>query len=123
MRVFKTIYFSKWAKKEKINDKSLCVAVKEIQSGLVDANLGGGIFKKRIPLRGKGKSGGARVILTYQVDFNAFFIFGFSKSERDNISMDELTALKRLAKELNEYSIINIKRALDAGELLEVKHV
>ncbi|NRN30705.1 type II toxin-antitoxin system RelE/ParE family toxin [Photorhabdus heterorhabditis subsp. aluminescens] len=33
----------------------LCQSAKEVINGLVDANLGGNLFKKRSPLQGLGK--------------------------------------------------------------------
>jgi len=122
IRIFKTIYFSKWAKKEKIDDKALFLAVKEMQQGLIDADLGGNIYKKRIPIRGQGKSCGARAILAFQENKNVFFIFGFAKSEKANISSNELIALKILAKEVLGYNDINLNKAINAGELLEVQN-
>jgi len=57
LRVFKTHYFSRWMRKTDLTDKSLCKAVKEMSEGLIDAELGGGIVKKRIGVAGKGKRG------------------------------------------------------------------
>jgi len=45
-------HFNKWARKIGLNDLLLKKAVLEIQSGLIDANLGGGVVKKRIALTG-----------------------------------------------------------------------
>ena len=122
MRIFKTKFFSRWAHKEKITDTSLRVAIDEIENGLIDADLGGHIYKKRVPLKGKGKRSGARTILTYRSNDKTFFIFGFAKSAKENISKEELLALKRLAKELLNYNGPEINQALKAGELLEIKH-
>ncbi len=59
----KTRNFSKWAVKANLNDKSLMAAILEIRSGLYEADLGGGIIKKRVVLPGKGKRGGSRTLL------------------------------------------------------------
>lgn len=45
-RIFKTPDFVTWAKDEGVNDKALLDAVKEIEAGLIDANLGGNVIKK-----------------------------------------------------------------------------
>ncbi len=50
-RVFKTKTFDRWAKKL-INDRWLCQAAQEIMQGLYEADLGGGVCKKRIALPG-----------------------------------------------------------------------
>ncbi|WP_230413517.1 type II toxin-antitoxin system RelE/ParE family toxin [Zooshikella ganghwensis] len=76
MRIFKAKHFNKWARKEGLKDEALKKAVTEIEQGLVDADLGGNVFKKRVPIAGKGKSGGLRTLLAYKVDDKAFFIYG-----------------------------------------------
>jgi len=78
MRIFKNKVFSKWAAKERVSDKALKAAIQEIGNGLVDANLGGNVYKKRVAIGGKGKSGGVRTILAFKVDDKAFFIYGFA---------------------------------------------
>jgi hypothetical protein len=59
-RVFTTRYFWRWMRKIELTESALCSAVAEMASGLVDADLGGGVFKKRVALPGRGKSGSAR---------------------------------------------------------------
>jgi hypothetical protein len=98
MNVFKNAEFHNWAEKLGITDKVLSEATKEISLGGYEANLGGNIYKKRIPLGNKGKSAGARTILAFKVNDKAFFIYGFAKNKRDNIDEKELKALKKLAK-------------------------
>ena len=68
-----------------------------MEQGLIDARLGGQVVKKRVGLRGRGKRGGARTLVAFRQDDKAFFIYGFAKSERANVSGDELKALKLLA--------------------------
>jgi len=94
--------------------------VEEMEGGLVDANLGGNIYKKRVRLSGRGKSGGARTILAYRSSDRSFFVFGFTKSERANVSAEEVIALKDLAKDLLGYSNTKISQLLRAGDLEEI---
>ena len=54
--------------------------------GLIDARLSRQVVKKRVPLPGRGKRGGARTLVAFRQDDNAFFIFGFAKNERTNVS-------------------------------------
>ncbi|MCB1690946.1 MAG: type II toxin-antitoxin system RelE/ParE family toxin [Halioglobus sp.] len=122
MRIFKNKAFSKWAAREGLEDKALHAAVDEIQRGLVDADLGGHVMKKRVALGGRGKSSGVRTLLVYQMGYKAFFVYGFAKSARGNISADELRALKYLAKELLGYSDKVLKQAIEYGELIEVEN-
>ena len=63
MRVFKTRFFSRWMRKTELTDSALCRAVAEMAQGLIDADLGGGVVKKRIGLAGRGKRGGARTLV------------------------------------------------------------
>ena len=62
-RVFKTRHFARWVRKTDLTDDALCKAISEMVAGLVDANLGGGVVKKRVALPGRGKSGGARTLV------------------------------------------------------------
>jgi hypothetical protein len=88
--------------------------------GLVDADLGGYVFKKRVALPGRGKSGSARTLLAFKQGHHVFFVYGFAKSARANISQTELKALRRLAEELLGYGDTRIDKALLAKELIEV---
>ena len=122
LRIFKTNYFSRWAHKHTIDDASLKKAVSEIRNGLLDARLGGHVVKKRIPLPGKGKRSGARLILATNLENRYFFIFGFEKSQRENITLQELTTLKKLAKDLLSLSESKLNTAVIKGTLLEIEN-
>ena len=58
--VYRTKTFTKWMRRSGLTDQALLNAVSEIEDGLVDADLGGALFKKRIAIDGKGKRSGAR---------------------------------------------------------------
>ena len=120
MRAFKTRWFQRWAAKEGLSDEALWTAVEEMVNGLIEANLGGHVVKKRIALPGHGKRGSLRTLVAFQLDEKAFFIYGFAKNERANISQKELKALKLLAAELLSYSPAALLKAMQAGELIEV---
>ncbi len=120
MQIFKTKWFQRWAAREVLTDYALLVAVEEIGQGLIDADLGGFVIKKRIGTRGRGKSGSVRTLLAFRLDDKAFFIYGFSKNERSNVSQKELKALKLLATELLGYKNAALEQAVKAGELIEV---
>jgi hypothetical protein len=122
MRIFKTRRFQKWATSENLSDKALKKAVNEMENGLIDAELGGNVYKKRIGLQGRGKSGGVRTLLAFIIEERAFFIYGFSKNERANIYTDELKALKIYAKELLEYSDKALEKAIEAKLVIEVNN-
>lgn len=120
MRVFKNKWFQKWAAKEGLNNEALRAAVEEMENGLIDAALGGHVVKKRVALPGRGKRGGSRTLVVYQEADKAFFVYGFAKNERANISDKELKALKLLATQLLGYTNPALVKAIEAGELIEV---
>jgi hypothetical protein len=121
-RIFKTKTFIRWMSKAEVTDAALTKAIHEMEQGLVDADLGGCLFKKRVALIGKGKRGGARTIVASKVNNRWFFLYGFLKNERDNINSIELKALQGVAKELLELNDSQLKKALIAHEIIEVHH-
>ena len=120
LRVLATKSFARWARKARIGDADLRRAVDELQRGLIDARLGGGLFKKRVARPGGGKSGGMRTIVAGNFRDRWVFLFGFSKNERDNIDEQELEALKQLAEALLKMSASTLDDAISAGQLQEV---
>ena len=121
MRIFKNKVFHKWAEKEGLGDDILRIAVDEMERGLIAADLGGHVVKKRVAVGDQGKRGGVRALLAYKSGDKAFFIYGFAKNARANVSMDELKALKYLAKELLNYSDRALVKAIRHGALIEVE--
>ncbi|CAM5195349.1 hypothetical protein CDEF62S_01674 [Castellaniella defragrans] len=105
---------------EKLSDAALCRAVKEMKSGLVDADLGGLLYKKRIGRPGAGKSGGYRTLLPARVGDRYVFLHGFSKSDKANITRDEKRALQFAGKVFLELSAEALSKALQSGALLKV---
>jgi hypothetical protein len=121
MQVYKTKVFAKWATGEGLDDDALASAVAEMDEGLNDARLGGQVVKKRVALPGRGKRGGTRTLVAFKQGDKAFFIYGFAKSERANVSKKEVKALKLLAKELFSYSATRLTQAVEAGELMAIE--
>ena len=97
MRVFKTKWFERFARKERITDAALCDAIDRAAKGLVDADLGGGVIKQRVARRGQGRSGGFRVIVLYRASRRSVFAYGFAKSGKADLDDDELVIYRRLA--------------------------
>lgn len=119
-RAFATRPFARWARREGLTAGELRTALAEVERGLVDADLGGGLVKKRLARRGGGKRGGYRVIVAVVIGSRAFFVEGFAKNERSNLRDDELVALRRLGKELLRLDDALLARALAAGKLEEL---
>jgi hypothetical protein len=97
MKILKYRTFQQWAKLEAMSDSLLKDAIDEVERGLVEANLGSGLYKKRMAKEGRGKSGGYRTLLAFKQGNRAIFIYGFAKNERDNITNKELLIYRRLA--------------------------
>ncbi len=119
-RIFKTRYFARWMRKTELSDKALHSAVIEMTHGLIDADLGGGILKKRVGLSGRGKRGGARTLVATNKGNRWFFVYGFEKNDRANISDGELEALKDIATELLARTVKQLDEALSDGSLTEI---
>lgn len=122
MRVFQTKWFARWAAKEGVLEQALRDAVFEMERGLIDAYLGGQVVKKRIGVGARGKRGGVRTILAFQLKDKAIFVYGFAKNQRDNIEGGELQALKKLAAHLLAYDRKTLDKAIQAQELIEVEY-
>ena len=120
MQVFKTRFFSRWMRKTELTDSALCNAVAEMVQGLIDADLGGGVVKKRIGLAGRGKRGGARTLVATNRGNRWFFLYGFEKSDRANITGDELEALKEIAEQLLARASRQLDEAVQDGSLQEI---
>ena len=122
MRILKTKWFVRFVRRERISDSSLCEAVRRAQRGLVDADLGGGVIKQRVARPGQGRSGGYRVLIAYRPDARAVFLYGFAKSERDNVSDDELETARDVARGWLEANADQLARAIEEGLIQEVDH-
>ena len=121
-RVFKTRYFKRWQRKIGLSDVALCQAVTEMEQGLIDANLGGGVIKKRVALPGRGKRGGARTLVATNKSDRWFFVFGFEKNERANITAEELEGLQEIAKQLLDRTPDQLNETVRDGSLQEICH-
>ena len=120
MRIFKNAWFRRFARREKISDKTLQQAIIRADNGLIDADLGGHVIKQRIARAGQGKSSGFRTIIIFKKGKKAFFVYGFAKNAQANISKQELRAFKLAAKELLALSDKQIERLLKNNALTEV---
>ncbi len=121
MHQLKTKFFQRWQKKTTITDAELLVALTEMQAGLIDADLGGGVVKKRVATGGRGKSSGARTLIATNKGDRWLFVFGFEKNERANITVTELEALQELANGFLSMSDSAIAVSIQDGVFLGLK--
>ena len=121
-RVFKTRHFTRWMRKTDLTNAALSNAVSEMDAGLIDADLGGGIVKKRVSLPGRGKRGSARTLVATNKGNRWFFVFGFEKNERTNISKKELEALQDIAFDLLRLNSNHLDIHIKSEALLEIFH-
>ena len=97
-------------------------AVRRAERGFVDGDLGGGVIKQRIPRPNEGRSGGYRSIILYRSGERAFFVYGFAKNRRENVSRSELTDLRDLATIMLTLTDRELEAAIERDRLVEVNY-
>jgi hypothetical protein len=120
LRIFVTKWFSRFARKEKIEDGRLREAIDRAEQGSIDADLGGNLIKQRIARVGRGRSGGYRTLIAFHAEARSIFLYGFAKNNRANIEAADLENLKKLASRLLALNDEEIETALAENELMEV---
>ncbi|NEX18260.1 MAG: hypothetical protein C1943_17035 [Halochromatium sp.] len=107
-------------RKTALTDEMRCLAVQEMQKGLIDADLGAGVLKKWVAVAGRGKRGGSRTLVATNKDTRWLFLFGFEKNARANIRADEKEALQALAQDWLARSNAELDQALATGALEKI---
>jgi hypothetical protein len=120
VRIFKTSWFSRFAEKKGITDEELKNIVGDLENGIAGASLGGSVYKKRVARPGAGKSGGYRTIVFFRSGFRTFFVYGFAKSDRENINANELRHFKEDAKDDFALTDVQIEKRLEKGLFVEI---
>ena len=119
-RVFKLKTFGRWARKL-VSEKALCTAAREIGMGIFEADLGGGICKKRIAIAGQGKSGSIRTLVVKKHQSALFFLVGREKNDPGtDFSHKVIDTAKLFAKGLQNVSAEKMTEMLDAGTIEEI---
>jgi hypothetical protein len=121
--IFKVKVFARFQRKERLSDATLRKTIGNVDAGLIDADLGGGLVKQRLPRAGQGKSGGYRSVIAFRRGDRAVFLYGFGKNERSNIDDDELNEFRQLARVLLGLTTQEITQLIADGELTEVTDV
>jgi hypothetical protein len=122
VRLYKLKAFARFQRRERIADKALEQAVRDVENGLVDADLGGGLVKQRVARPGQGKRAGFRTIIAYRRGVRAIFLFGFAKNERENLDDDELSAWQRIGRIYLGLDDASLEVAIAADEVTEISY-
>ena len=112
-RVFKTAWFTRAARKARIGDGELFLAIQQVIAGQAD-DLGGGVFKKRL------NDNMHRSIIVAKGGRYWVYAFLFAKQDRANISPDELMAFRKLAAAYAQMTAAEVSTGLRNGDLLEI---
>ncbi|MPM69082.1 hypothetical protein SDC9_116026 [bioreactor metagenome] len=120
MRIFKNAWFERFARRQGIEDEAIVDAIQRAEHGLIDADLGGGVIKQRVARPGHGKSGGFRTVILYRTAERAFLVYGFAKSDRDNLGKDEEAQFRKVAGYVLGLSDEQLAALIDKGQFVEV---
>lgn len=121
MRILKRRDFARWQSAEGVSDGALCNAIRAMELGLIDADLGRCLYKMRVARPKGGKSDGYRTLLSARLGNRYVFLHGFSKSEKANVTQEEKQALQYAGKVFLELGSDALANALEIGVLLEVR--
>lgn len=120
MRVFKNAWFGRFAKRERISDAALRLAVARAEKGQIDADLGGGVIKQRIARPGEGRSKGYRSIIVFRKGKRAFFVYGFPKSAIGNIAADDEVQFKKMVGYVLALTDLQLRQLIVNGQFEEI---
>ena len=117
-RVLKAKSFARWCK---LSDEMLCTVAREIENGQYEADLGKGVVKKRVAYPGKGKSGGARLLLAQRMKGFLIFLVGRDKSDPGpDFTREQEDAAKELALAYEKLESAEFERVIRSGALKEI---
>ncbi|KZK75221.1 MAG: hypothetical protein A3K90_04155 [Pelodictyon luteolum] len=122
MRVFLNKWFCRWTKDERVPAATIWAVAEEVVAGNVEADLGGLLFKKRIPRQGEGKRSGYRVLVGFQKQGSnrVVFLYAFSKNQQANITTKERKALQLVAQAFLEATNDQLGQLLLKKEYTEI---
>ena len=123
MEKLKTKWFKKWAKKSNLKDQVLLDTINNLEGGLSTADLGSNLFKVRVKREHGGKSSGFRTIVVYKENERSIFIYGFGKSEKDNISKKELRYFNKLGNDLLALTPEQIEQLIEQASVFNIEEV
>jgi hypothetical protein len=98
MRTYLPKSFQREAVSDGVADEDCKEAIRKAEKGLIDADLGGGLIKQRIPRGNRGAAKGSRAVVFYRRGTIAIFLHIFPKSKKANLTKSELAAYLDAAK-------------------------
>jgi len=115
----------KFVRKERVSDVALCRTASEVVAGVFgagEADLGGGLFKKRVARAGSGKSGGYRTIIAYRRPNTqrVLFTYAFAKNAAAALTPQGQATLSRVADAFVVANDQQIATLLAGGDVREV---
>jgi hypothetical protein len=117
--------FVRFAARAGLSDQALLKAADEIRRGIWDADLGGGLVKKRMARPGGGKRGGFRVIVAWRQSNGKrgllVFLLGFAKNDADTLTRAGHEGLKRVAAIYMNATPAGIATLMANGAAMEIK--
>ena len=116
-----TKWFKKWSKKANLSNQNMLEAIKNLEAGLSNADLGNHLYKVRIKRASSGKSSGFRTIILYKEKDRAIFLYGFGKNEKANINKAELRYFKKLGNDLLALTLDQLKQAIEQKILFDLE--
>jgi len=112
-------------RKEHLPDAALCAVAREVVAGRLgagEADLGGGLWKKRLARPGGGKSGGYRAIVAYRRprEDRVLFAFCFAKSATSTLTLAGHEALTGTASVFVDTTEVQLGALLAEGDIREI---
>jgi hypothetical protein len=113
LRLFKSAWFARAARRAGISDAALRQAVLEVLAGRAE-DLGGGVFKKRLA------DNRHRAIILARGGRCWVYQYLFAKQDRANIDADELRAFRDLAKAYSLLDQAKVEAMVRLGDWIEI---
>jgi hypothetical protein len=125
MRVFLVPQVARLMRKERLPDIALCRTAREVVAGTIgagEADLGGGLFKKRVARPGGGKRGGYRMIIAYRPPETdrVLFAYAFAKNSASTLTPQGHEALAKTAAAFLAAGDRQVAALLASGDVSEV---
>ena len=121
MRILKTTSFSKFARREGLSNRTLQNVAADMEQGSLGDALGSSVYKKRVARPGKGKRAGYRTIYAFKKGQRVFFIEGYAKNEKSNLTRKELKAVRKAASIMLSWTDRELDKVVRRGSLVQVK--